>query len=65
MPSDLGVPLLAQVPLVPALREGGDIGVPVAVSDPDGEAAQAFGTLAKEIDNMGASRVFRSELRIT
>jgi ATP-binding protein involved in chromosome partitioning len=62
---DLGVPLLAQVPLVPSLREGGDIGVPVVVSDPDGEAAQAFGTLAKEIDNMGASRVFRSELRIT
>jgi ATP-binding protein involved in chromosome partitioning len=61
---ELGVPLLAQVPLVPSLREGGDVGLPVTVSDPDGEAAQAFGALAKEIDNMGASRVFRSELRI-
>jgi ATP-binding protein involved in chromosome partitioning len=61
---DLGIPLLAQVPLVPALREGGDIGVPVVAADPDGEAAQAFATLAKEIDNMGAARVFRSELRI-
>jgi len=61
---DLGVPLLAQVPLVPALREGGDVGLPVVASDPDGEAAQAFAALAKEIDNMGAARVFRSELRI-
>ena len=62
--ADLGVPLLAQVPLVPSLREGGDVGMPVTVSDPDGEAAQAFAALAKEIDNMGASRVFRSELRV-
>jgi ATP-binding protein involved in chromosome partitioning len=62
--AELGVPLLAQVPLVPALREGGDIGLPVTVSDPDSEAAVAFAALAKEIDNMGASRVFRSELRI-
>jgi ATP-binding protein involved in chromosome partitioning len=62
--AELGVPLLAQVPLVPALREGGDVGLPITVSDPDSEAAQAFAALAKEIDNMGASRVFRSELRI-
>jgi ATP-binding protein involved in chromosome partitioning len=62
--AELGVPLLAQLPLVPALREGGDVGLPITVSDPDSEAAQAFAALAKEIDNMGASRVFRSELRI-
>ena len=31
---ELGVPLLGQVPLVPALREGGDVGVPVTVTDP-------------------------------
>ncbi|HEV7888041.1 MAG TPA: Mrp/NBP35 family ATP-binding protein [Acidimicrobiales bacterium] len=62
--AELGVPLLAQVPLVPALRVGGDVGLPVTVSEPDSEAAQVFGALAKEIDNMGASRVFRSELRI-
>ncbi|MDQ1437219.1 MAG: ATP-binding protein involved in chromosome partitioning [Acidimicrobiaceae bacterium] len=61
---ELGVPLLAQVPLVPALREGGDVGLPVTASDPDGEAAQAFAALAKEIDNMGPARVFRPELRI-
>jgi ATP-binding protein involved in chromosome partitioning len=62
--AELGVPLLAQVPLVPELREGGDVGLPITVSDPGSEAAAAFDALAKEIDNMGPSRVFRPELRI-
>ena len=34
----LEVPLLGQIPLVPALREGGDTGQPITVTDPDGEA---------------------------
>ena len=34
--------LLGKVPLVPAIREGGDSGMPVVVSDPDGEAAGIF-----------------------
>jgi ATP-binding protein involved in chromosome partitioning len=46
----LGVPLIGQVPLVPELREGGDVGRPVTVTDPDGEAAQAFAAIAKQID---------------
>jgi ATP-binding protein involved in chromosome partitioning len=61
----LGVPLLGQVPLVPALREGGDIGAPVTVTDPDGEASQAFAALADAIAAMGPARVFRDELKIT
>ena len=36
----LEVPLLGQVPLVPALREGGDDGPPIVAIEPDGEAAQ-------------------------
>ena len=36
---DLEVPLLGQIPLVPAVRGGGDDGVPVRVADPGGEAA--------------------------
>ena len=36
---ELGVPLLAQVPLVSALREGGDKGLPVVVAEPGGEVA--------------------------
>ncbi len=33
--ADLGVPLLAQLPFVPALREGGDVGRPVVADRPD------------------------------
>ncbi|MEO6120869.1 MAG: Mrp/NBP35 family ATP-binding protein [Acidimicrobiales bacterium] len=60
----LGVPLLASLPLVPSLREGGDIGVPITASDPDGEAAQAFAALARTIAAMPPSRVFHPELKI-
>ncbi|HEX4905304.1 MAG TPA: Mrp/NBP35 family ATP-binding protein [Acidimicrobiales bacterium] len=42
----LDVPLIGRVPLVPALREGGDTGTPITVSEPDGEAAKAFGEVA-------------------
>ena len=38
----LGVPLMAQVPLIPALREGGDSGRPIVVSDPDSLASVAL-----------------------
>jgi ATP-binding protein involved in chromosome partitioning len=47
---EIGVPLLAQIPLVPALREGADRGLPVTIADPDGEAAAAFEHLAAEVE---------------
>jgi len=40
------VPLLGSVPLSPALREGGDTGIPIVVSDPEDPAAQALSTIA-------------------
>ncbi|HWC11673.1 MAG TPA: Mrp/NBP35 family ATP-binding protein [Acidimicrobiales bacterium] len=61
----LGVPLVARIPLVVALREGGDVGAPVTVVEPDGEASVAFDGLAERVAAMGPSRVYRSELRIT
>jgi ATP-binding protein involved in chromosome partitioning len=61
---DLGVPLLGQIPLVPALRAGGDEGVPITVSDPDSEASRAFADVAGAIDAKGPGRVFRKELTI-
>jgi ATP-binding protein involved in chromosome partitioning len=61
---ELGVPLLAQVPLVPALREGGDEGVPVVVADPDSEAAAVFDALAQTVVGLGPARVYRSELTL-
>ncbi len=60
----LGVPLLGQVPLVTAVREGGDEGVPVAVGEPEGEAAAAFERLATTIAELGPARVYRSELTV-
>jgi ATP-binding protein involved in chromosome partitioning len=62
--ADLGVPLLAQLPLVPALREGGDMGRPVMATDPTSEASVAFEALAKAVVARGATRVFRPELTI-
>lgn len=45
--SELGsdVPLLARVPFDVRLREGGDAGVPLIVSEPDSPAAQAIGRI--------------------
>ncbi len=60
----LGVPLLGQVPLVPSLRAGGDEGVPVTVSDPGGEASEAFAALAEAVEAMGPARVYRPELTV-
>ena len=62
---DLGVPLIAQIPLVPGVREGGDDGVPVTVSAPESEASQAYSNLAAAIDSMGPARVYKSELKVT
>jgi ATP-binding protein involved in chromosome partitioning len=45
----LGTTLLGQVPLLPAIREGGDSGVPVVVSEPQGTAATAFRQIAEEL----------------
>jgi ATP-binding protein involved in chromosome partitioning len=60
----LEVPLLGQVPLVPAVREGGDVGVPVRIADPAGEAAEAFDRLAARIEMLGPARIYRPELTV-
>ncbi|HKN37682.1 MAG TPA: Mrp/NBP35 family ATP-binding protein [Acidimicrobiia bacterium] len=61
----LGVPLLGQVPLVPELREGGDVGRPIMVVDPDNEASQAFTEIARRLhEDLAPKRVYRKELRI-
>jgi ATP-binding protein involved in chromosome partitioning len=61
----LGVPLLGQVPLVSALREGGDVGAPIMVTEPDSEASQAFTEIARRLtEELAPKRVYRKELRI-
>ncbi len=45
----LGTVLLGQVPLVPAIREGGDLGRPIVVETPEGEVAGIFRGLAESL----------------
>jgi ATP-binding protein involved in chromosome partitioning len=40
--TDLGVPFIGRIPLYQAIREGGDSGVPLIISEPDSPAARAF-----------------------
>ncbi|MEO0465300.1 MAG: Mrp/NBP35 family ATP-binding protein [Pseudomonadota bacterium] len=46
MAAALGLPLLAQLPMLQAIREGGDVGTPAAFTD--GAAGQLFNTLAHQ-----------------
>lgn len=48
--SELGVPLMVQVPFLPLMREGADRGLPVMVAAPNSQAAQAFTTLAAAVE---------------
>ena len=54
---ELGVPLLGQIPLVPALREGGDVGAPIVVTEPDSEAAHTIDAVAGKLLDMSARRI--------
>jgi ATP-binding protein involved in chromosome partitioning len=60
----LGVPLAGQVPLVPALRAGGDEGHPVVAADPGGEVAAAFAGLADFVVSNAPKQIYRPELTI-
>jgi ATP-binding protein involved in chromosome partitioning len=61
----LEVPLLGQVPLVPALRAGCDAGRPIVAVEPDGEATQAFRSIAETIDvELAPKRRYHPELKL-
>ena len=53
----LGVPLMGQIPLIPALRAGGDTGVPIVVSDPDSLASVALTEAAEAVVKATKSKV--------
>jgi len=46
---ELGVPLLGAIPLEMPVREGGDIGVPIVISNPNSAAALELIAIAKRI----------------
>ncbi len=63
---ELGVPLLGQLPLVPALREGGDDGRPIAAVDPTSEVGQAFHDMARRIaTELKPKKIFSPSLKIS
>ena len=53
------VPLLAQVPLDPQLRAGGDEGLPVVSTAPDQPSAKALAGLANGLDRRGRGLIGR------
>jgi len=44
-----GVPLIGSIPLEPSVREGGDEGVPIVISNPDSKVALALAAIAEQL----------------
>ena len=62
---EIGVPLLGQLPLVPALREGSDDGRPITAVDPDSEMAKSFRMIAERIAvELKPKKIFSSALKV-
>jgi len=49
MAQQLGVPFIGRIPLYQPIREGGDSGVPLMISDPQSPAARAFMQAAERV----------------
>ncbi|MCA1573531.1 MAG: Mrp/NBP35 family ATP-binding protein [Acidobacteria bacterium] len=57
-----GVPFLGSIPLGIGVREGGDKGVPIVVSQPDSTHAQAFRRVAEEVARQVSIEAMKPEL---
>jgi ATP-binding protein involved in chromosome partitioning len=49
MARDLGVPFLGEIPLVRAVREAGDRGVPIVAAEPSHPVSRAYREIAERI----------------
>jgi ATP-binding protein involved in chromosome partitioning len=49
MARELGVPFLGELPLVRAVREGGDCGVPIVAADPSHPVSRAYREIAERV----------------
>ena len=47
--AESGVPFIGSIPMDPAVREGGDIGVPVTISQPDSPVSLALNAVAMDV----------------
>jgi ATP-binding protein involved in chromosome partitioning len=57
-----GVPFLGSIPLGISVREGGDKGIPVVVSEPDSPQALAFKHVAEEVARQVSIEAMKPEL---
>lgn len=57
-----GVPFIAEVPLGIEVREAGDIGMPVVISQPDSPQARAFRQMAEEVARYISIEAMKPEL---
>jgi ATP-binding protein involved in chromosome partitioning len=54
--AEVGLPLLAQIPLYPRVLQGGDTGTPIVLSDPESSAARALTLVAQKVaEHFGAA----------
>lgn len=62
---ELGVPLLAQIPFIPALREGGDNGHPITAVAPDSEIGRLFFELALKVaQEIKPKKIYSAALKV-
>jgi len=61
---ELGVPLLAQIPFVAQLREGGDNGRPIAAVAPESPVGAAFFALAERVEELKPKKLFSKSLKL-
>jgi ATP-binding protein involved in chromosome partitioning len=47
---ELGVPVLAEIPLDPLVREQGDLGLPLVLADPSAATSRSFAELAEAVE---------------
>ena len=60
--AEYSVPFLGSIPLGIEVREGGDKGVPIVVSQPDSPQAQAFRRVAEEVARQVSIEAMKPEL---
>ena len=56
MANQYGIEYLGDIPLAKSIREGADTGNPIVVSDPEGELANTYRTIARNVSGRLAAR---------
>jgi ATP-binding protein involved in chromosome partitioning len=62
---ELGIPFLGRIPLYEPIRVGGDMGVPIVVSEPESPAAKAIMSVAEQAAAQVSISSFRKAIPLT